>query len=78
MLYLNVYALRVTLLYDTSQEELLEIFGPAEKTLTLILTEEKKLARAEATLRLRPVVPPPLVCTRQSCLPHNLPCVLCG
>ncbi|UTW49741.1 YcgL domain-containing protein [Bacterioplanoides sp. SCSIO 12839] len=30
-------------------EELLEIFGPAEKTLTLILTEEKKLARAEAT-----------------------------
>ena len=29
-------------------EALLEVFGPAEKTLTLILTEDKKLARAEA------------------------------
>ncbi|KZZ45107.1 MAG: YcgL domain-containing protein [Saccharospirillaceae bacterium] len=29
-------------------EELLEVFGPAEKTLTIILTEDKKLARAEA------------------------------
>ncbi|MEL7400282.1 MAG: YcgL domain-containing protein [Pseudomonadota bacterium] len=29
-------------------EELLEIFGPAEKTLTMILTPDKKLARAEA------------------------------